>query len=151
MKGVLMEVSAKLKEIMKEIVIPGADAIRGNITLPLKIKDATVSWKSSAPDVITDRAVGRIAAGVVTRGSFDRDVLLTATVSLDGESAVKDIIVHVLKSPTKIKDEDYTAYLFGHFIGEEGEDGEQIYFAVSEEGLNFKDMNGGQPILTSNV
>ena len=146
-----MEVSAKLKEIMKEIVIPGADAIRGNITLPLKIKDATVSWKSSAPDVITDRAVGRIAAGVVTRGSFDRDVLLTATVSLDGESAVKDIIVHVLKSPTKIKDEDYTAYLFGHFIGEEGEDGEQIYFAVSEEGLNFKDMNGGKPVLTSSV
>lgn len=31
-------------------------------------------------------------------------------------------------------------YLFGHFIGEGDENGEQIYFAVSEDGLHFKDL-----------
>lgn len=42
-------------------------------------------------------------------------------------------------------------YLFGHFIGEENENGEQIYFAVSEDGLHFKDLNGGKPVLISTI
>lgn len=47
--------------------------------------------------------------------------------------------------------EDFEGYLFGHFIGEENESGEQIYFAVSGDGLHFKDMNGGKPVLVSGV
>lgn len=39
-------------------------------------------------------------------------------------------------------------YIFVHFIGEE-KDGEQIYFAVSRDGLHWKDLNGGKPILYS--
>jgi len=42
-------------------------------------------------------------------------------------------------------------YLFGHFIGEGDENGEQIYFAVSEDGLHFKDLNGGKPVLVSGI
>ena len=40
------------------------------------------------------------------------------------------------------------AYLFTHFIGEE-KDGEQIYFAVSRDGLHWRDLNGGKPVLYS--
>ncbi len=40
-------------------------------------------------------------------------------------------------------------YLFVHFTGEHLEDGEQVYFAVSEDGLNWEDLNGGKPVLTS--
>ncbi|MCQ2586098.1 MAG: glycoside hydrolase family 43 protein [Treponema sp.] len=47
--------------------------------------------------------------------------------------------------------EDFEGYLFGHFIGEGDGNGEQIYFAVSEDGLHFKDLNGGKPVLVSNV
>ena len=47
--------------------------------------------------------------------------------------------------------EDFEGYLFGHFIGEESAKGEQIYFAVSEDGLHFKDLNGGKPVLVSNI
>lgn len=39
-------------------------------------------------------------------------------------------------------------YLFVHFIGE-GEDGEQIYFSLSRDGLHWEDLNGGKPILRS--
>lgn len=39
-------------------------------------------------------------------------------------------------------------YLFAHFIGEE-KDGEQIYFSISRDGLHWKDLNGGRPILYS--
>lgn len=40
------------------------------------------------------------------------------------------------------------AYLFVHFIGEE-KNGEQIYFSVSQDGLHWKDLNDGNPVLFS--
>ncbi len=40
-------------------------------------------------------------------------------------------------------------YLFVHFIGEKYPEGEQIYFSVSEDGLHWQDLNGGQPVLRS--
>lgn len=42
------------------------------------------------------------------------------------------------------------AYLFVHFIGEEV-DGEQVYFSVSKDGLFWKDLNHGKPILESSI
>lgn len=47
------------------------------------------------------------------------------------------------------KDELY-GYLFAHFIGEQ-ENGEQIYFALSRDGLHWEDLNGLQPVLYSTV
>ena len=41
-------------------------------------------------------------------------------------------------------------YLFVHFIGEE-KDGEQIYFALSRDGLHWQDLNGGAPVLRSHI
>lgn len=41
-------------------------------------------------------------------------------------------------------------YLFTHFIGEE-KDGEQIYFSLSKDGLHWKDLNGGRPVLYSRI
>jgi hypothetical protein len=42
--------------------------------------------------------------------------------------------------------EPYAAYLFAHFMGESPL-GEQIYFAVSRDGLNWKDLNDSAPVL----
>ena len=46
---------------------------------------------------------------------------------------------------------DYFAYLFAYFKGEGLAQGEQIYFAVSEDGMHWRDLNGGQPVLTSQL
>ena len=35
-------------------------------------------------------------------------------------------------------------YLFIYFIGEQ-EDGEQVYFSVSSDGLHWEDLNQGKP------
>lgn len=43
-----------------------------------------------------------------------------------------------------------SGYLFVHFTGEQ-KDGEQIYFAVSRDGLFWKDLNGGRPVLYSRI
>lgn len=45
----------------------------------------------------------------------------------------------------------YEGYLFAHFIGEQDADQEQIYFSLSENGLNFKDLNNCQPVLVSGI
>ena len=46
---------------------------------------------------------------------------------------------------------NYTGYLFAHFIGEQDANQEQIYFSVSEDGLKFKDLNSCKPVLISTV
>ena len=43
-----------------------------------------------------------------------------------------------------------SGYLFAHFTGEH-KDGEQIYFSVSRDGLHWKDLNGGKPVLYSGI
>ncbi len=42
------------------------------------------------------------------------------------------------------------AYLFAHFIGEQ-KDGEQIYFALSKDGMHWTDLNNGSPVLRSHI
>ncbi|MDR6881363.1 family 43 glycosylhydrolase [Bacillus sp. 3255] len=44
----------------------------------------------------------------------------------------------------------YAGYLLTHFIGEHP-DGEQIYFSYSEDGLHWKDLNAGLPVLRSEL
>lgn len=41
-------------------------------------------------------------------------------------------------------------FLFVHFTGEQ-QDGQQIYFSISQDGRHFKDLNQGFPILRSTV
>ncbi|MDO5540337.1 MAG: family 43 glycosylhydrolase [Eubacteriales bacterium] len=43
-----------------------------------------------------------------------------------------------------------SGYLFVHFTGEH-KDGEQIYFALSKDGLFWKDLNSGKPVLYSKI
>lgn len=45
---------------------------------------------------------------------------------------------------------EYTGYLFAHFVGEQ-KDGEQIYFSLSRDGLHWKDLKEGQPVLRSEI
>jgi hypothetical protein len=46
--------------------------------------------------------------------------------------------------------EPYDGYLMAHFTGESSM-GEQIYFALSTDGLHWTDVNNSQPVLISNV
>lgn len=140
-----------MNKILDSLDIPNKKEIRGNITLLNNISGSPVTWKSSNPDVISDATIDGKAAGVVKRGEADQTVKLTATVNDNGETLEKTIEVCVVKAPKPVSDDDYEGYLFGHFIGEENECGEQIYFAVSDDGLNFKDTNESKPVLVSNI
>ncbi len=49
------------------------------------------------------------------------------------------------------QEKTYSAYLFAYFKGEGLSQGEQIYFAVSRDGLHWTDLNDGNPVLTSSL
>ena len=140
-----------MQEILNKIDIPNKECIRGNITLPLEVDGAKISWKSSNESVISDKQIGKMAAGVVNRQAEDTHVVLSATIEKNGETFVKEFDVCVKKAYKKPSEDDVGGELFAHFIGEEEENQEQIYFALSEDGLNFKDTNGGKPVICSNV
>lgn len=140
-----------LEKVLEKIFLPNTKEIRGNLTLQDCVEGYAVSWKSSRPEVISDKDEGKCKAGKVTRQEKDVSVTLTATVSDGQESAFREWSVTVLAAPKKLTDDDFTGYLFGHFIGEEGESGEQIYFALSEDGLNFKDLSPKAPVLVSKI
>ena len=43
------------------------------------------------------------------------------------------------------------AYLFVHFKEKFTPDGEQVYFAISKNGFDWEQVNGGEPVLTSHL
>ncbi|RZU60884.1 LamG-like jellyroll fold domain-containing protein [Zhihengliuella halotolerans] len=54
---------------------------------------------------------------------------------------------------TTTADEEYAGYLFSYFVGEGTADGEQVYFGLSagDDPLNYRDLNDGEPVLTSTM
>ena len=131
-----LEIFWEKREVFCRLEIPGLDDIRGNISLPDQIEGAAVSWKSSDPSVISDKKQGEKAAGVVSRGSTDKQVTLTAVITKGAASTEKIFHATVKKAPQKLLEDDFTAYLFGSFTGTEGSPmDEQIYFAVSTDGI----------------
>ena len=143
------------------------DGVYGNVYLPTEVDGAKLTWWSSDEDIIYPKQNGDIAPGEVFRPNQDTKVTLIAKIEKDGQATKYEQEVLVKAAAPEIADEDYEAYLFGHFIGEgtgETRDGvkiatgEQIFFALADvgQGLHFKDMNGStssnlKPVLTSDV
>ena len=142
--------------VSENFSIPNSDNIKGNITLPEEKDGVKISWKSSDEDVISTKTVKNegyddTPAGVVTRQAKDTKVTLTATFSKTGEESVtKTYHVTVKAKAAEVTDEDYVGYLFVHFTGtEENVTKEQTYFSISEDGLNWKDLNNNTAVLSS--
>ena len=133
--------------------IPNMDNVKGNITLPSEKDGVSIAWTSSDDNIITSTEVDGKSAGVVTRGESDQKVTLTAVFSKDGQDSVtKTYEVTVKAKAQEVSEDDYVGYLFVHFIGNEAAAShEQTYFSISEDGLNWSELNGGNAVLTSNI
>ncbi|MEY8515808.1 Ig-like domain-containing protein [Lachnospiraceae bacterium 29-84] len=133
--------------------IPNSDDIRGNITLPTKGKyGSDITWTSSNPDVISTEVVENAGydstpAGVVNRQDTDTEVTLTATLKQKGGDVTKPIKVTV---KAKAQTEEMTDYIFAYFIGD-GAGQEKIFFASSQDGLNWEELNHGNPVFESEL
>ena len=152
-----MDTDAEIAEAIASIDIPNKDDVRGNITLPEESENGiAIEWTTDREDIVNVNVIpgenyDDTPAGTVTRPEKDTEVTMTATVTLNGETASKDITIHVKAAPEEIQESDYTDYFFAYFAGEGYSDGEQIYFASSRDGLNWEDLNNNNPILTSTL
>ena len=136
-------------------VVNAEEGVYGNIYLPTEIDGASVTWKSNNKKVIDPVGDELKAPGIVHRQQEDVTVTLTAIIDKEGTKTQYVQNVLVKAAPEEIKDEDYEAYLFGHFVGEgygktvggqKVATGEQIFFALADvgQGLHFKDMYGSK-------
>ena len=155
-----------IKENIK-IVTDDDNKVYGNIRLVTELDGASIKWKANVKDVVSTQDNGDLKAGVVTRQEEDTTVTLTANIEKDGKGATFTQDIVVAKAAPEIYDDDYEAYLFGHFVGEgygktengvKVATGEQMFFALADvgQGLKFKDLNGStmnnlRPVLSSKV
>jgi hypothetical protein len=124
------------------LALPNTGDVRGNITLPGMIGAASINWASSQPAIID-------GTGIVTRQNLDSTVRLTATLTAGTESAAKNFDLIVKAKPNLAPMEGYAfAYFTGNSIA-----GENISMAASQgnNALQWTELNGGQPILTSTL
>lgn len=149
-----------LNAALDQVDIPNKDDVRGNITLSDQVKvdgeTVNVTWETSHPEIVDVEShevegYDAMPAGVVTRPAEDTEVTMTATLSYGEETRTKEITLNVKAAPEEISEDDYTDYLFAYFAGEGYSDGEQIYFASSQDGLNWDDLNNNEPVLTSTL
>lgn len=127
------------------LAIPGADDVRGNVTLPTSGSNGTtVSWTSSDPSVVS-------VTGEVTRpatGAAAKTVEVTATVSKGSSSATRAFSLAVQPLP---EEQELGAYFFPFFTGESTTTDEEISFATSRgnDPRSWLTLNDGKPVLTS--
>lgn len=141
----------QLVDMMAEqLTIPNASDIRGNITLPTtgSIEGSAINWKSSDDTIINSKDNGNILAGSVTRpADQDTKVTLTATITFGSITKDKSIECTVKKAYDM---PETTDYIFAYFPYAGTKD-ERIYFGIGEDGLNFKALNDGKPVLESKL
>ena len=143
----------------EELDIPNKDDVRGNITLPETTDSGVaITWETSHPEIVdvesheaSVEGYDATPAGVVTRPAEDTEVTMTATLTYKENTRTKEFTLNVKAAPEEISEDDYTDYFFAYFAGEGYSDGEQIYFASSQDGLNWDDLNNNEPVLTSTL
>jgi hypothetical protein len=146
-----------MDEALAEVKVPGANDVRGNISLISKTTSGvTVAWTSSDESVVstavkTNAGYDDTPAGVVTRpADADASVTLTATLTHKALTETKTFNLTVKKAVAPVNNAN--RYLFVHFTGDEKTpDAEQVYFAASKNGLTFSDLNRGQPVMRSAI
>ena len=138
-----------LNSAKENLIVNNIDDVCGNLTLPITGQNNTnITWTSGNPGIITDTASGDTPAGVVTRPSSDTTVTLTATLTLGSSSVQKVFTAKVKAKPGAITTDKY---MFAYFIGQNGPTEEQLYFAGSADGLNWNELNGGKPVLSTTM
>lgn len=127
--------------------------VKGNLTLSSEGKNGSqITWISDKEEVISavsseNKAYAATPAGTVTRGSKDQKVTLRAVIRYGTFEDTKTFNVTV---KAKEAAKDYVGYLYAYFSGDESRmDDQQIYFALSKDGITWSDLNENNPVLTS--
>ena len=107
------------------------------VTLPTKgTYGSAISWESDNTDLLSNE--GKVVA---TPEGVRQHVTLTATLTNEDEKATKTFDVYVHQ-----KDSPYAHYLFTFFPSNTDEN---IYYAVSDNGYDYKVINNSNPVISA--
>lgn len=132
-----------IKRDSAAINIPGnLDNLRSDMKLPQNgLEGSVITWKSDKSDYLSNN--GKVLK-FAPKGTGKVKVTLTATITKGSQSTQRNFVVYIAE------DEGYVAYLFVYFTGNDITQ-EQIRFALSNDGLNYRALNGNNPILQSSA
>lgn len=129
--------------------------VKGNLTLPSEGKNGSeITWFSDKEEVISTKSssnkeYAETPAGTVTRGSIDQKVTLRATIRYGAFEDTKTFQITVKAKETA---KEYAGYLYAYFSGDESRmDDQEIYFALSRDGITWSDLNENDPVLMSEL
>ncbi|WP_336920887.1 LamG-like jellyroll fold domain-containing protein [Aquipuribacter sp. SD81] len=110
----------------------------------------TVSWSSTDTSLEVSADGTSVTTDLPTAGGEPRSGTLTATASVRGVSASREVTVTA--EPAAEPDDDY-GYLMVHFIEDPAGYAEKIYLDVSrgDNPEQWDPLNGGEPILASDL
>lgn len=132
----------EVNSIVNNLFLNNTDNVKEHLPLVFEKDGAVITWESNSSAIASD--------GVVTRGETDQKVTLTATAAKNGVSASKTFNLTV---KAKAAQEEKVGYIYAYFRG--SVNGEQevqaIHIAISDDGLNWRDLNGNFPIITSTM
>ncbi len=126
-KDVEAEYFINCHEITSDLILPTTGAMSG----------CSITWQPSKDGIVAPN-------GKITRTNKVQYVTMIATFELGKNKATKAYDLTVL--PT----EDDYAYLFAYFTGNNSNQ-ERLFYGVSKDGYNFKALNGGNSVLTSDL
>ena len=137
---------ARAAAALSSVTVTNIDDVRGNLHLPETWDGLPVRWTSSDPSVVGHDGL------VKRREDGHRHVTLRATIEHEGVSVEREFTARVRQAVEKRQAADYEGYAFSYFTGNSIA-GEKIYFAASvgNDALNWRELNGGQPVLASTM
>ncbi|KAL8383644.1 hypothetical protein RB595_010713 [Gaeumannomyces hyphopodioides] len=127
-------------------MVTNINDVRGHLHLPKTWDGLPVRWASSDPTVVGHDGL------VKRREDGHRHVTLRATIEHGGVSVERKFTARVRQAVKKPQASNYEGYAFSYFTGNSIA-GEKIYFAASvgNDALNWRELNRGQPVLTSTM
>ncbi len=123
-----------------EIVLSGnLNNLRSDLKLPVEgIEGSVITWESNKSDYLLN--TGELVK-LSVKGAGKEIVTLTATLTKGSESTTRNFVIYIAE------DEGYDAYIFTYFTGTN----EDLFFALSNDGFNFRALNGNTPIINSDT
>lgn len=143
----------RAKADLEAISLRNIDDVRDHLRLPTVGAEfgSEIVWSADISGVISTARQEKRAPGFVNRPAYgEPDIEVGLTASVDGTDTARTFRATVRALP---EDEEPSDYVFAHFT-----DGrspatvnEQIYFATSEDGVEWNDLNDERPVLESTV
>ena len=131
------------------LTILDPENVRENLPLVRRGKyGSEISWTSSDPAVVTDESDSALYdGGVVARpayGEAPASATLTAQVTNGGKTCVKTFDVTVTPKPAPAAAQDhylFVCYAENYDWNQDGLSTEEIYFGLSDDGMNWQNIN----------